>query len=184
MEVMAQSRPPSPGTGRAPTRAQPPSVGAYDPRFDPERVRTKKDRILSRWKKGEHDLWALSELEETTPSYAASVLQDAGHLSGYCDLFTSPENPVNVYSGELKGKLGFRDELVSQASVNLLEKTYERLVERHDRAGQHHCMAAALTMYNRARATGKHAEAEIFRRWLQKVLFADDATDPDAGAAD
>lgn len=39
-----------------------------------------------------------------------------------------------------------------------------------DRAGQHHALVMALTMFDRARWTGKTVEADIFRQWLQEQL--------------
>jgi len=48
-----------------------------------------------------------------------------------------------------------------------------------DCAGQHHALSLALTMFNRARWTGKAREAAVFRAWLVSKLDVQAAdTDP------
>jgi hypothetical protein len=131
---------------------------------------SKKERILGLWRTGMRDLsWIARDLG-SKPSYVASVLRGAGHLRHYQDLYTSPSEDVNVYLPELRGRLGFRTVEVSRRSVELLEQAFIRYGEERDRAGQHQCMVAALTMANRARFCGKLAEAEPFRRWLLRHL--------------
>ena len=107
------------------------------------------------------------------PSYVASVLQDAGFLpTGYHDLYTSTRRPVNIYSKFFAGKLGFKDEDTARKSIALIDQLYHQFSFAQDRAGQHHALALALTMFDRARWTGKEREADIFRRWLMDQLAA------------
>jgi hypothetical protein len=104
------------------------------------------------------------------PSYIASTLQSAGLISGYYDLYTTPPQPLNIYFSELQGKLGFKNVNTARYSVDVLEGVYRRFANRQDRAGQHHCLATALTMFNRARFSGKMQEALIFKTWLMHKL--------------
>jgi len=59
---------------------------------------------------------------------------------------------------------------VAQRSVNYLKRVYHQFASAGDRAGQHHTLLMALIMLNRARWTGKSAEADIFRQWLVAKL--------------
>lgn len=132
----------------------------------PRRRPTKKSQIIKLWHEGLHNLWDIAEDMGTRPSYVASVLQDAGLISGYYDLYNTPENPVNIYSESFQGRLGFRDVNAAIRSVQIIDSTYQDLSEIQDRAGQHHCLVTALTMFNRARYSGKEEEADVFRKWL------------------
>lgn len=132
--------------------------------------KSKKEKILELWKSGQRDLWLMAEDLSTRPSYVASVLQNAGLIRGYYDLYTSPESAMNVYFDEFKGKLGFKDVATAERSIGLIEDVYHRLSEIKDRAGQHHCLVTALTMFNRARFIGKVHEAEVFRKWIIRHL--------------
>lgn len=132
---------------------------------------TKKSRILKSFEKGERNLQKLAEKTNSQLSYVASVLQSAGLIEGYFDLYTHTSQKMNVYTPLLGGKLGFRNEEVAKSSVALLDRVYEDLQNRGDRAGQHHVLVTALTMLDRARWSGKEAEAEIFRRWLTSRLI-------------
>lgn len=134
---------------------------------------TKKDRVLELWDSGETNLWAIAGELSSRPSYVASVLQAAGRISGYYDLYNAPAASMNVYSGALKGRLGFRDLAAAERSVQLLERSYRDLERLRDRAGQHHCLAAALVMFDRARFLGKAREAAVFRDWLSAKLEED-----------
>jgi hypothetical protein len=127
---------------------------------------TKKDRIQELWTAGEHDVWKIAKLSETKPSYAATVLQNAGLLKGYFDLYTTTSQEMNVYSQLFRGIMGFKDEATALRSMKWLHRIYCEFRESGDRAGQHHALATALTMYDRARWSNKRKEANIFRRWL------------------
>ena len=137
---------------------------------------TKKERIIFLWENGEHDIWQIAKSMESTPSYVASVLQDSGFINGYFDLYTSSIRTMNVYSEKFRGRLGFKDIETAQSSLKLIDETFEALGKVQDRAGQHHCMMVALTMFNRARSIGKIQEADIFRRWLIEHLSYDKDT--------
>lgn len=130
------------------------------------RRQTKKSQILRLWHEGLRNIWDIAEDMGTRPSYVASVLQEAGLISGYYDLYNSPENPINIYTESFQGRLGFRDVPTAKRSVQLIDSNYQDLSEIQDRAGQHHCLVAALTMFNRARYSGKEEEADVFRQWL------------------
>lgn len=132
----------------------------------PSKAPSKKEQILELWDNGVRDLWHIALDLASQPSYVASVLQNAGKIHGYYDLYTSPDQPMNVYFETFRGKLGYRDMEAAQKSVRLLEELYYELLEMKDRAGQHHCLVTALTLFNRARYSGKIAESELFRSWI------------------
>ena len=140
----------------------------------------KKDQIRTLHKAGITDVTDLAAITQSRPSYVASVLQGAEQLPGYFDLYTSTAQPMNVYSKFFAGKLGFRDEAAAKKGVGLLDHFYRQFALAGDRAGQHHTLLLALTMFDRARWTGKAAEADVFRRWLKQRL--DDADTPAAPA--
>ena len=113
------------------------------------------------------------------PSYVASVLQDSTLMSGYLDLYTTTAHHMNVYSKFFAGKLAFREEESALRSRDLIDRLYHQFEIAGDRAGQHHALSMALTMFDRARWTGKAREADIFRQWLRARL--DEADLEDAG---
>ena len=127
---------------------------------------SKKDQILSLYTSGITDVEELATILDARPSYVASVLQDSGLLSGYFDLYTSTAAPMNVYSKFFAHKLGFKDEEAVRESVELLDHYYGQFEEQGDRAGQHHVLMLALTMFDRARWIGKLPGAEAYRQWL------------------
>jgi len=127
---------------------------------------SKKDQILALYLSGMNEVEDLSIITGSRPSYVGSVLQESGLISGYFDLYTSTAHPMNVYSKFFAGKLGFKDEETARTSVELINRLYEQFALAQDRAGQHHALAMALVMFDRARWTGKGREAQIFRTWL------------------
>jgi len=131
---------------------------------------TKKDQIIALYTSGLGSVEDIAMLTGARPSYVASVLQEAGLMSGYFDLYTTTTHPMNVYSKFFAGKLGFKDEATAQASIDLIDHFYRQFEIAGDRAGQHHALMVGLTMFNRARWTNKAPEAEIFRRWLLAKL--------------
>jgi hypothetical protein len=131
---------------------------------------TKKDQIISFFLAGITNIQEIATIVGSRPSYVAAVLQNARLLSGYFDLYTTSTQPMNVYSGFFAGKLGYKDAQAAHQSVELLNQFYEQFESEEDRAGQHHALVMALTMFNRARWIGKTQEAEIFRRWLLSKL--------------
>jgi hypothetical protein len=131
-----------------------------------ERRVSKKDQIISLFTSGISSVEDLAMITRARPSYIASVLQEAGLMSGYFDLYTTTSHPMNVYSKFFAGRLGYRDEATARQSVELIERYYHQFETAGDRAGQHHALMMAMTMFDRARWTRKPREAEIFRQWL------------------
>ncbi len=131
---------------------------------------TKKDQILALYQAGITEIADLAAITQSRPNYVAAVLRDAGEVTTYFDLYTSTAEPMNVYSKFFAGHLGFKDEETARASVARIALLYEQFGQAGDRAGQHHALLMALTMFDRARWTGKVAEAAIFRDWLREKL--------------
>ncbi len=140
-------------------------TGAERPAEKERRV-SKKDQIISLFTSGINSVEDLAMITRARPSYIASVLQEAGLMSGYFDLYTTTSHPMNVYSKFFAGRLGYRDEVTARQSVELIELYYRQFETAGDRAGQHHALMMAMTMFDRARWTRKPREAEIFRQWL------------------
>jgi hypothetical protein len=131
---------------------------------------SKKEQILSLFMTGMDEIADIAVMTQTRPSYVAGVLQQAGLHKGYFDLYTSTAHPMNVYSKYFAGQLSFKDEEAARKSVEVIDHRYRQFELAHDRAGQHHALMMALTMFDRARWTNKPAEAEIFRCWLSERL--------------
>ena len=139
---------------------------------------SKKDQILSLYMSGMGEVEDLAMITGSRPSYVGSVLQESGMKPGYFDLYTSTAHPMNVYSKFFANKLGFKNEEAARQSVRIIDNLYRQFDLAKDRAGQHHALLMALTMFDRARWTGKAAEAEIFRDWLiSRLNEADLASD-------
>ena len=138
---------------------------------------TTKDQILGLYLTGIRDVEDLALLTGSRPSYVASVLLEENLQEGYFDLYTSTAHPMNVYSKFFAGRLGFKNVEAAREGVAHVDRLYRQFERVGDRAGQHHALLMALTMYDRARWTGKVAEAEPYRRWLADHL-ASSALDP------
>jgi hypothetical protein len=150
-----------------------------------DRRTSKKDQIISLFTSGMGSVEDLAMITGARPSYIASVLQAAGLMTGYFDLYTTTSHPMNVYSRFFAGKLGFKDEATARQSVELIDYYYRQFELAHDRAGQHHALMMAMTMLNRARWTRKPREAEIFRQWILTQLAETRAmSEPAEGAGD
>lgn len=127
---------------------------------------SRKDQIISLYTSGIGEVEDLAMITGSRPSYVANVLQESGLMTGYFDLYTTSAHPMNVYSKFFAKRLGFKDEETSQASVDIVDRLYRQFELAGDRAGQHHALVMALTMFDRARWTGKGREADVFRQWL------------------
>jgi hypothetical protein len=159
-------------------QAAPPTPDAND---QTARRPSKKEQILSLFTAGIQEVADIAAMTQSRPSYVGSVLQDAGLLTGYHDLYTSSTHPVNIYSKFFAGKLGFKDEETARKSVEWIDHLYRQFAFAQDRAGQHHALVMALTMFDRARWTGKQPEADVFRKWLVDRLNEPDAAPATSG---
>ena len=142
------------------------------PATDESRARriSKKDQIISLYTSGIGEVEDLAMITGARPSYVANVLQESGLMTGYFDLYTTSAHPMNVYSKFFARRLGFKDEETARASIEVIDRLYHQFGLARDRAGQHHALVMALTMFDRARWTNKAREAGIFRDWLQARL--------------
>jgi hypothetical protein len=141
----------------------------------------KKDQVISLYTSGISDVEELAKITGARSSYVASVLQKSGLMSGYFDLYTTTAHPMNVYSKFFARRLGFRGEAAARASVKLIDRFYRQFERAGDRAGQHHALMMALTMFDRARWIGKGNEADIFRHWLIFRLNDTELIDEESG---
>jgi len=149
---------------------QPDGVTLFD-ELDKKRKRdriTKKDRILKLYSEGDTDIDRLAEEVHSSTSYVAGVLNEAGLLSGYYDLYTTTARDQNVYSKFFRNVLSFRSPEAARESVERIDNLFRYFERIGDRAGQHHAQVVALTGRNRARWSGKSEEARIFAEWLMK----------------
>ena len=138
---------------------------------------SKKDQIIALFLSGVTEVEDLALMTGTRPTYVGSILREADLVEDYFDLYTSTTHPMNVYSRYFAGKLGFKDLETARRSVAVIDELYQQFDLAHDRAGQHHALLMALTMFNRARWTGKHDEAEVYRQWLAHQLRGDEGED-------
>src|SRR2546423_10398929 len=127
---------------------------------------TKKERILALYASGTTDIAQIVRRVGARPSYVAQVLQQAGHLNGYFDLYTTTAREQNVYTRFFRNVLSFRTVEAARESVQKIDRLYNYFERLGDRAGQHQAMVLALTGKNRARWSGKAEEAQIFSEWL------------------
>src|SRR5262245_28545337 len=82
---------------------------------------SKKDQIISLFTSGMGNIEDLAMMTGSRPSYIASVLQKAGLMSGYFDLYTTTSHPMNVYSRFFAGKIGYKDVPTARQSVELID---------------------------------------------------------------
>ncbi|MBI3912177.1 MAG: hypothetical protein HY320_14765 [Armatimonadetes bacterium] len=129
---------------------------------------TKKQRALELFRQG-MGVCTIAEHLETSPSYVANVLIDAGYVPDYVDLYTST-GPQNPYARMLAGVLRFKDRAAAHESIARINELYERFVAERDRRGIHQCQVLALIGKNRAEGVGKLAEARLFAAWLRDHL--------------
>lgn len=127
---------------------------------------SKKNRILELHRSGVADIGEIARSVGTRPSYVASVLQRAGLLQGYFDLYTTTARDQNMYSRHFRNVLSFKTVEAAKQSVEEIARLYRYFERIGDRAGQHHAEVLALTGRNRARWSGKKEEAKIFEQWL------------------
>ena len=134
--------------------------------LEPAEQRTKKEQIVSLFESGTKDIAEIVRRVKARPSYVAQVLQHAGHLDGYFDLYTTTGREQNVYTRYFRNVLHFRNVEAARESVARIDRLYNYFERLGDRAGQHQAMILALTGKNRARWSGKAEESQIFSDWL------------------
>lgn len=134
---------------------------------------SKKDQILSLFLTKHMPPEEIVEEVEASLSYVAKVLQDAGYLQNYFDLYTSTKHSMNIYSRLFAHRIGFKTQKIAQKSVHILDQWYRKFKKSNDRTGQHHALVVALTMFNRARWIKKKEEALIFQQWIIQCLNDD-----------
>lgn len=127
---------------------------------------TKREQILSLYESGTKDIAEIVKQVKARPSYVAEVLQRAGHLDNYFDLYTSTSREQNVYTRYFRNVLNFKDVDAARESVVRINRLYNYFERLGDRMGQHHATVIALTGRNRAKWSGKTEEAEVFAEWL------------------
>lgn len=128
--------------------------------------RTKKQQIIALYESGVTDIAEIVRHLAVRPSYVAQVLQAAGHLTGYFDLYTTTAREQNVYSRFFRNVLSFKTVEAARESVKKIDRLYNYFERLGDRAGQHQACVIALTGKNRARWSGKPEAAEVFSQWL------------------
>ncbi|HEX8150581.1 MAG TPA: hypothetical protein VF591_25580 [Pyrinomonadaceae bacterium] len=133
---------------------------------EPAEQRTKKEQIVALFESGTKDIAEIVRRVKARPSYVAQVLQQAGHLDGYFDLYTTTGREQNVYTRYFRNVLHFRNVEAARESVARIDRLYNYFERLGDRAGQHQAMILALTGKNRARWSGKAEESQIFSDWL------------------
>jgi hypothetical protein len=131
-----------------------------------EEQRSKKEQIINLYESGTTDIAQIVRRVSARPSYVAQVLQGAGLITGYFDLYTTTAREQNVYSRFFRNVLSFKTVEAARESVQKIDRLYNYFERLGDRAGQHQAMVLALTGKNRARWSGKQEESEIFSEWL------------------
>jgi hypothetical protein len=131
-----------------------------------EEPRSKKEQIVALYESGVTDIAQIVRKIAARPSYVAQVLQSAGLITGYFDLYTTTAREQNVYSRFFRNVLSFKTVGAARESVSRIDRLYNYFERLGDRAGQHQAMVLALTGKNRARWSGKQEESEIFSEWL------------------
>jgi hypothetical protein len=131
-----------------------------------EEPRSKKEQILALYGSGMTDIAQIVRQVAARPSYVAQVLQGAGLITGYFDLYTTTAREQNIYSRFFRNVLSFKTIETARESVRRIDRLYNYFERLGDRAGQHQAMVLALTGKNRARWSGKQEESEVFNEWL------------------
>ena len=129
-------------------------------------TRSKKEQILALYESGLTDIAQIVRKVSARPSYVAQVLQNAGLMTGYFDIYTTTAREQNVYTRFFRNVLSFKTVEAARESVQKIDRLYNYFERLGDRAGQHQAMVLALTGKNRARWSGKQEESEVFSEWL------------------
>lgn len=127
---------------------------------------TKREQILALYESGTTDMAEIVHRVKARPSYVAEILQKAGHLDSYFDLYTATGREQNVYTRYFRNVLAFKDVDAARESCVRLTRLYNYFERLGDRMGQHHSCVVALTGRNRAKWSGKAEESAVFAAWL------------------
>lgn len=130
---------------------------------------TKKAQIIAAYESGMTDIAQIVRRIGVRPSYVGQVLQAAGLIKGYYDLFSSNSDPaqeMNIYARFFHDVLHYKTVEEARESVQKIDRLYNYFRRLNDHAGQHHAEIVALTGKNRARSGRKYAQSQIFREWL------------------
>jgi hypothetical protein len=133
---------------------------------DQSETRSKKEQIIALYESGLTDIAQIVRKVSARPSYVAQVLQNAGLMTGYFDLYTTTASEQNIYTRFFRNVLSFKTVMAARESVQKIDRLYNYFERLGDRAGQHQAMVLALTGKNRARWSGKQEESQIFSEWL------------------
>ncbi len=133
-------------------------------------MESKKARIVEIFNHETQDITEIANRVGARPSYVAQVLQNAGLIDKYFDLYTHTTQEQNVYSRAFRNVLSFKSAEAAQASVQRIDELYRHYERLRDRAGQHQAMVIALTGLNRARWSGKLDAAKVFSDWLSNRI--------------
>jgi hypothetical protein len=136
------------------------------PTEEEAKPRSKKEQIIALYESGVTDVAQIVRRVAARPTYVAQVLQNAGLMTGYFDLYTTTAREQNVYSRFFRNVLSFKTVEAARESVKKIDRLYNYFERLGDRAGQHQAQVIALTGKNRARWSGKQEEAEVFSEWL------------------
>ncbi len=127
---------------------------------------SKKQQIIAIYESGVTDIAQIVRRISARPSYVAQVLQGAGKINGYFDLYTTTAREQNIYSRFFRNVLQFKTVEAARESVEKIDRLFNYFERLGDRAGQHQACVMALIGKNRARWSGKQESAEIFAKWL------------------
>ncbi len=147
-------------------RSKPTAPERQDEAHTSEESRSKKEQIIELYEGGTTDIAQIVRRVSARPSYVAQVLQGAGLITGYFDLYTTTAREQNIYSRFFRNVLSFKTVEAARESVQKIDRLFNYFERLGDRAGQHQAMVLALTGKNRARWSGKQEESEIFSEWL------------------
>lgn len=112
------------------------------------------------------DVEALARALDTSPSYVANTLIDAGYTVSYSDVFTTSRAPVSSYARLFAGVLKFKDEAAAHQSIARIDSLYRHFAETNDFRGMYQAQQLALLGKLRARALGKFTISRLFADWL------------------
>src|ERR1051325_6520247 len=106
----------------------PPPLAAPPEARQPKRATrkdSKKSRILDLHRAGTSDIGEIARQVGTRPSYVASVLQSAGLIQGYFDLYTTTARDQNSYSRFFRNVLSFKTVEAARESVEKIARLYK-----------------------------------------------------------